>query len=91
LQYKDNISPHHSPFIPLAQKLCRNNNYYGIKSLNYAKRQLENCRLASTDHSGLQSPNFFSRINHHVLCLSYHSNTKRFCLQSFVRLDHHGG
>jgi len=32
---------------------------------------------------------FFSRMDDYALRLSYHSNTERFCLLSFVRLGHH--
>jgi len=32
---------------------------------------------------------FFSLLDHYALCLSYHSSTERFSLQSFIRLGHH--
>jgi len=34
---------------------------------------------------------FFSRRNLYAFCLSYHSNTEKFCLKSFVRLGYHNG
>jgi len=39
--------------------------------------------------NNVQSSSFYWHMDHYALCLLYHSNTERTCLQVFVRLSHH--